>query len=149
MSFTNSKRKSPCVGICSTTYGDLVCRGCRRFAHEIVGWNGYAEQQKNAIVDRLNKIKTSVISQYIFISNSFEYSSCCKELGFNADRSEDEIYVVLSYLVAKSQKFEVAGISFCDDQVKFSATSDLMRFLESEMYLRAQAQYERNFKIRV
>ncbi|MEM9624509.1 MAG: DUF1289 domain-containing protein, partial [Pseudomonadota bacterium] len=34
-------KRTPCVGICSTTYGDLVCRGCKRFAHEIVQWNAY------------------------------------------------------------------------------------------------------------
>ncbi|MEC9132488.1 MAG: DUF1289 domain-containing protein, partial [Pseudomonadota bacterium] len=25
-----TRRPTPCVGICSTTYGDLVCRGCKR-----------------------------------------------------------------------------------------------------------------------
>ena len=42
------------MGVCSTTYGDLVCRGCKRFAHEIVGWNGYLEEQRELVWARLN-----------------------------------------------------------------------------------------------
>lgn len=145
----NSKKRSPCVGICSTTYGDLVCRGCRRFAHEIVGWNGYTEQQKNAIVHRLNEIKSNVMSQYIVVSDRAGYFSYCKSLGFDANESDDEIYAVLSYLVTKSQKFEIAGISISDEIADFSTASELMKFLESEMYARAQAKYEHSFKIRL
>ncbi|KAA0952431.1 DUF1289 domain-containing protein, partial [Pseudomonas sp. ANT_H14] len=26
----NQTIKTPCVGLCSTVYGDLVCRGCNR-----------------------------------------------------------------------------------------------------------------------
>ena len=47
-------RRTPCVGVCSTTYGDLVCRGCKRFSHEIVGWNGYQEEQRELVWARLN-----------------------------------------------------------------------------------------------
>ncbi len=35
-SLPSGRPRTPCVGMCSTTYGDLVCRGCRRFSHEIV-----------------------------------------------------------------------------------------------------------------
>ena len=28
-------KRTPCIGVCSTTYGDDICRGCRRFRHEI------------------------------------------------------------------------------------------------------------------
>ena len=41
--------KTPCVGLCSTTYGDLVCRGCKRFSHEIVNWNRYGDEEKTAV----------------------------------------------------------------------------------------------------
>jgi predicted Fe-S protein YdhL (DUF1289 family) len=28
--------KTPCIGVCSTGIGDSVCRGCKRFAHEVI-----------------------------------------------------------------------------------------------------------------
>jgi hypothetical protein len=34
----NQTIKTPCVGLCSTVYGDLVCRGCKRFHHEVINW---------------------------------------------------------------------------------------------------------------
>ncbi len=45
--------RTPCVGVCSTGIGDTVCRGCKRFAHEVIDWNGYTEEQKRVIDARL------------------------------------------------------------------------------------------------
>jgi len=45
--------KTPCIGVCSTGIGDVVCRGCKRFAHEVIHWNGYSQEQKRVIDQRL------------------------------------------------------------------------------------------------
>ncbi|NCX93995.1 MAG: DUF1289 domain-containing protein, partial [Gammaproteobacteria bacterium] len=45
--------QTPCIGICSTVYGGDVCRGCKRFADEVVEWNGFDSDRKRAILDRL------------------------------------------------------------------------------------------------
>jgi len=45
--------KTPCVGICSCTLGDDVCRGCVRTADEVRDWNGYTDSQKIKVLDRL------------------------------------------------------------------------------------------------
>ncbi|MFK8041423.1 DUF1289 domain-containing protein [Congregibacter sp.] len=45
--------KTPCIGVCSTGIGDSVCRGCKRFAHEVINWNGYTEDQKRIVDARL------------------------------------------------------------------------------------------------
>ena len=47
--------RTPCIGVCSTGIGDSVCRGCKRFAHEVIDWNGYSVEQKQAIDQRLNR----------------------------------------------------------------------------------------------
>ena len=47
--------KTPCIGVCSTGIGDMVCRGCKRFAHEVIDWNGYSVPQKQAIDARLDR----------------------------------------------------------------------------------------------
>lgn len=144
-----AKKRSPCVGICSTTYGDLVCRGCRRFAHEIVDWNGYTEEQKASILDRLKQIKDEVLSQYLVVSDEIKFQELCESLGFELVDEHDKIYAVLSYLITKSESIEASGLGVTDTCGENSDATKLMRFLESEMYIRAQAQYERNFKILV
>lgn len=45
---------TPCAGRCSTVFGDAVCRGCRRFNHEVIQWNTYTEQQRLAVWKRLD-----------------------------------------------------------------------------------------------
>ena len=55
------KTRTPCVGICSTTYGDEVCRGCKRFYFEVINWNKYDEDEKDAIWTRLESLKTQII----------------------------------------------------------------------------------------
>ena len=45
---------TPCAGRCSTVFGDAVCRGCRRFNHEVIQWNTYNEAQRLAVWKRLD-----------------------------------------------------------------------------------------------
>ena len=61
---------TPCVGLCSTTYGDSVCRGCKRFAHEIVDWNRYDDIQKTAVLTRLTQLMSGVVSRYLLVTDA-------------------------------------------------------------------------------
>jgi hypothetical protein len=54
--------KTPCVGLCSTVYGDLVCRGCKRFHHEVINWNGYNDEEKRAVWLRLEVLLVQVMA---------------------------------------------------------------------------------------
>ena len=45
---------TPCAGRCSTVFGDLVCRGCRRFNHEVIHWNTYTAEQRLMVWKRLD-----------------------------------------------------------------------------------------------
>jgi len=67
---TIEARRTPCVGICSTTYGDLVCRGCRRFAHEIVAWNAYADAQRARVWERLNALRDAATAVYVDVADT-------------------------------------------------------------------------------
>ena len=149
MSGIKQKTRSPCVGICSTTYGDLVCRGCRRFAHEIVGWNGYTEEQKVSILERLKQIKKEVVSQHLHIANHPRFEELCDEVGFESVDLDEKKYAVLAYLITKSERLDFGGLEIIGLHEGSLDVSKLMSGLESEMYMRAQAHYERNFKIKV
>lgn len=58
---------TPCIGVCSTGIGDSVCRGCKRFAHEIIAWNGYSTGQKRIIDQRLDHFLTQVVTNKLVI----------------------------------------------------------------------------------
>lgn len=59
--------KTPCVGICSTGIGDSVCRGCKRFAHEVIDWNLYSHDQKLLIAHRLESFLSRIVRNHIEI----------------------------------------------------------------------------------
>lgn len=48
---------SPCVGICSTTYGDNICLGCHRTYMEVIKWNDMTDEEKHKINLRLMEEK--------------------------------------------------------------------------------------------
>lgn len=45
--------ESPCVGVCSTTFGDDICYGCKRTYLEVIQWNALSDAEKNQINQRL------------------------------------------------------------------------------------------------
>lgn len=53
---------TPCVGICSTGIGDAVCRGCKRYSHEVIHWNSYSDEQKQAIDRRLDQLLSQIVT---------------------------------------------------------------------------------------
>lgn len=52
---------TPCIGVCSTALGDSVCRGCKRFNHEVIRWNGYSEPEKQSVDKRLEQLLSQVM----------------------------------------------------------------------------------------
>lgn len=60
---------TPCIGVCSTSISDNVCRGCKRFAHEVIDWNAYSLEQKQLIDQRLNLFLVQVMADKFHIAN--------------------------------------------------------------------------------
>ena len=62
--------KTPCIGVCSTGIGDSVCRGCKRFSHEVIDWNSYSELQKQAVDGRLSGFLSQCVSNKLQVQDS-------------------------------------------------------------------------------
>ncbi len=60
---------TPCIGVCSTVYGDAVCRGCKRLYHEVIAWNAYLDPEKQLIYQRLSTQIAQVLAKYLDITN--------------------------------------------------------------------------------
>ena len=61
--------KTPCIGICSTVYGDMVCRGCKRFQHEVIQWNSYTNKQKANVITRLDRLLSQILETTLTITS--------------------------------------------------------------------------------
>ena len=46
-----------------------MCRGCKRFSHEIIDWNQYADEQKQLVWDRLFSLQSKILDQKIKITD--------------------------------------------------------------------------------
>ncbi len=82
--------KTPCVGLCSTVYGDLVCRGCKRFHHEVIHWNGYNEDEKRAVWLRLEQLLVQVMTAKleIFDADKLRMQLTQRKIRFVPHQSE-------------------------------------------------------------
>ena len=69
-------RSTPCVGICSTTYGDLVCRGCKRFSHEIVAWNVFTDDQRERVWTRLHALRDQATGVFVTVLDEQTVARC-------------------------------------------------------------------------
>lgn len=58
---------TPCIGICSTVYGDEVCLGCKRHYLEIIEWNSYDAGKKCSILRRLENDIVAVMRDEVEI----------------------------------------------------------------------------------
>jgi uncharacterized protein len=61
---------TPCIGVCSTTFGDTVCRGCKRFLHEVVDWNRYQDTEKRTVWRRLDQLLCLVVDNYFEVDDA-------------------------------------------------------------------------------
>ncbi len=60
--------KTPCLGICSTTsLGDTVCRGCKRYSFEVIAWNSYDDAAKAAVLNRIEKLVVQILENKLRI----------------------------------------------------------------------------------
>ena len=73
--------KTPCVGICSTGFGDDVCRGCKRFVHEVIDWNHYSDTQKNLVWQRLEHLLQQVMEHSVDFHDVSLFEEQIKSLG--------------------------------------------------------------------
>ena len=61
--------RTPCIGICSTTaLGDRVCRGCKRYASEVIHWNSYDGIAKSAVLARIERLNIQILAARFDIS---------------------------------------------------------------------------------
>ena len=139
-------RSTPCVGICSTTYGDLICRGCKRFSHEIVAWNVYNDDQRERIWKRLYALRDQATAVFIAISDEQRLRDAVSaaRLEFRAEMS----LLTLSYEVLRRRARELHSL----DSIGLLALDEhrgepvgVRDAIDTEFHLRSVAYFEHSF----
>jgi predicted Fe-S protein YdhL (DUF1289 family) len=141
-----NKASTPCLGICSTTYGDNVCKGCKRFVHEVINWNKYSILEKELVNTRLEDFKLTVLRDRLFVSNSDLLASKLNEKGINFNDALDPLTWIFDLLrAAGSQPLDLEQFG-----ITLHAPIDLEE-LKNQIYLEflelSEAHYQRYFLV--
>ncbi len=140
--------KTPCIGICSTVYGDLVCMGCYRFHHEIINWNHYTEQQKASIWSRLIAIITQVISETVIICDTQRLHKLLQDHNIRFQEHlppEHWVYSTFNQYSKINRPLAELGITKHYDYIDLEE-SMFIDLIQKEILTRSQAQYDHKIK---
>jgi predicted Fe-S protein YdhL (DUF1289 family) len=99
-----NRSSTPCIGICSTTFGDDVCKGCKRFSHEITNWGKFSTDERAVVNSRLEQFKITILEEKFTISDSNLFESKMNEFSINFNSSLEPITWIFDLLRASSNK---------------------------------------------
>lgn len=142
---SNQTIKTPCIGLCSTVYGDLVCRGCKRFHHEVINWNGYDEQAKRAVWLRLEQLLVQVMTGKVevFDPDALRGQMVARKIRFVPHQSE---YCWAYQLIARGARvinqLEMYGMVLLPE-FRDWGLPELRDAIDREFFLLSEAHYER------
>jgi predicted Fe-S protein YdhL (DUF1289 family) len=142
---SNQVIKTPCVGLCSTVYGDLVCRGCKRFHHEVIHWNGYNEDEKRAVWLRLEQLLVQVMTAKVevFDADKLRQQLEQRKIRFVPQQSE---YCWAYQLIARGARvinqLDAYGMVVLPE-FRDWLLPDLRDAIDREFFLLSEAHYER------
>ena len=143
----NFKVQTPCIGICSTVYGDNVCRGCKRFSHEIINWNQYADEQKQLVWDRLISLQSKILDQKIKISDVNKLKDFSKQhnlrINFNFP-SSSWVFQVMAFCHGKIIDLEICGLEILPEYQQLEV-KELSELITEEYYQLSLAHFDISF----
>lgn len=138
--------KSPCIGACSTTFGDRVCRGCKRFYFEVDRWNRFTAAERYAVWRRLSELRTLVLKSVIELDdpNLIRRAAAQAELASDSEDLFMLAYQLLRHVASTSGLIEGLGFKFVGATAQ-DEPSELVRTVEDRFLILSQAHYERYF----
>lgn len=112
---------TPCAGRCSTVFGDSVCRGCRRFNHEVIKWNTYSIDQQTAVWRRLDLQLDQILVPMLPLANIelAEQFVLSKRVRLREDASKGrKLYHALKICEKNKNFADDSGLGIQSHQVK-------------------------------
>lgn len=137
--------KTPCVGVCSTGIGDSVCRGCKRFAHEVIDWNSYSQDQKRIVDRRLAQFLAQCVRNRLRIVDEplLRWQMNTQNLRFNPEH-DPHCWVFVLLKAGAAQIDDPTSYGFdVEAAVRGIPLTQLREEIDREFYELSQAHYER------
>lgn len=141
--------KTPCIGVCSTGIGDSVCRGCKRFTHEVIHWNGYTEEEKAHIIRRLDVLLSQVIYGKFAIDNPALLEQGLKHQHIRYDPIASPSTWLFTLLKAGATQIKDLTVFGCRVLPDWRGVSlpELRDTIDADFFTLSQVHYERYFRV--
>ena len=143
----DNRVKTPCIGVCSTGIGDSVCRGCKRFAHEVIHWNGYSEIEKRIIDQRLETFLAQIVATKLRVidSDKLRWQLDTQQITYPKHKSP-YIWAYELLRAGASQLNDLADYGLAlDAQYRDSKLTELKLAIDGEFFILSDAHYQRYF----
>lgn len=139
---------TPCIGVCSTGIGDEVCRGCKRYAHEVIRWNSYSDEQKLLIDQRLEHFLTQVVAAKLNIFDVALLDARLSERNIRHAATKDPHVWVFQLLRAGASQIGDCRTYGFELAPAFAgmALAELRDQIDREFFILSEAHYQRYFK---
>lgn len=138
---------TPCIGVCSTGIGDVVCRGCKRFAHEVIHWNTYSDSEKQLIDARLDEFLSQVVGNKVQLFDVLLLERQLQALQIRyATHKHPHVWIFQLLRAGASQINDCTAFGFAL-QSGFAAMplTDLRDQIDREFFVLSEAYYQRYF----
>ena len=140
-----NRTRTPCVGICSTTYGDDVCRGCKRFSFEVINWNSFKPEERESVWKRLEKLKSQIMASRLKVSDSKKLEESIKHFQLKIKDDLNDLSKAFEVIKQVSESFDNLDEFGVDVFEKNKSLTALKEEMESELYTLSKAHYEKYF----
>ena len=137
--------KTPCIGVCSTGIGDVVCRGCKRFAHEVIHWNGYSNAQKAIIDQRLADFLSQCVSNKLQVIDKALLAWQLEVQQVRHNPAHDEYCWVFALLKAGAGQIEDSNAFGFEVDLRYRDIPllALRDMIDQEFYILSEAHHQR------
>ena len=121
-----------------------MCKGCKRFVHEVINWNKYAIPEKELVNSRLESFKLTVLKDRFSVSNAELLATRLNDQGINFNDSLDPMTWIFDLLrAAGSQDLDLNQFGIvCHSNAELSELKDQ---IYTEFLDLSEAHYERYF----
>ena len=103
--------KTPCIGVCSTIYGDDVCRGCHRFFDEIIQWNALSAEQRQTTWTRLEQLQIKHSSTYFAITNKTLLRQALTNLNISFNPNSNPALWAYNLIRSQHSKLDINNLA--------------------------------------
>ena len=140
-----NRTRTPCVGICSTTYGDDVCRGCKRFSFEVINWNSFKPEERESVWKRLEKLKSQIMASRLKVFDPIKLEESIKHFQLKIKDDLNDLSKAFELIKQVSESFNNLDEFGIDIFEKNKSLATLKEEIENELYTLSKAHYEKYF----